>query len=121
MIKSIKHICIPVKDQDRSLEFYTKKLGFEVLCDVPFGAHQRWIELKIPGADTQLALFTPEGHESRIGTASPVVFTCDDVKKSYEELKRRGVEFTQPPTEESWGTFTLFKDIDGNVFCLSSS
>ncbi len=119
MIKAIKHVSIPVKNQDKSLEFYTKKLGFEVVCDVPMG-EQRWIELKIPESDTQLVLFTPEGHDNRIGTFSNVVFSCNDVKKTYDELKKRGVEFTHPPKEESWGTFVLFKDVDGNTFCLSS-
>ncbi|MBI2743265.1 MAG: VOC family protein [Chlamydiales bacterium] len=121
MIKAVKHASIAVKDQDKALEFYTKKLGFEVVCDVPFGESQRWIELKIPGAQTQIVLFTPDGHENRIGTFSNIVFSCDDVKKTYEELSRKGVTFIMPPKEESWGTFALFKDPDDNSFCLSSS
>ncbi len=121
MIQSVKHVSVPLKDQNKSLEFYTKKLGFEVICDVAFGETQRWIELKIPNADTQIVLFTPDGHEDRIGTFSNVMFSCSDVKKTYEDLLSRGVEFVHPPKEESWGIFTLMKDIDGNIFCLSSS
>ena len=121
MITGIKHVTIPVKDQDKALKFYTEKLGFKVLVDVAFGPGQRWIELQIPGSETQVVLFTPEGHADRIGTSSNVIFTSQDIEKTYHELKAKQVEFVTPPTKESWGIYALFKDIDGNVFCLSSS
>lgn len=68
MIKRIKFIGIPVLDQDRALSFYTEKLGFRILTDQQFSENQRWIELSIPGAETGVVLFTPDGHESRVGT-----------------------------------------------------
>src|SRR5262245_33718344 len=52
MIKGIKFVGIPVRDQDKALEFYTKKLGFTVHTDQPFNDDQRWIELKAPGGET---------------------------------------------------------------------
>ena len=58
MIPAIKFASIPVRDQDRALEFYTKKLGFRVITDSPFNGTQRWIELGLPRADTKLVLFT---------------------------------------------------------------
>jgi catechol 2,3-dioxygenase-like lactoylglutathione lyase family enzyme len=121
MISQVKHVIIPVKDQDKALKFYTDKLGFKLLVDAPFGPGLRWIELQIPGADTQIVLFTPEGHEDRVGTSSSFVFSCADVKKTYDDLSKKGVEFLHPPKKEFWGSFTLFKDVDGNTFCLSSS
>lgn len=121
MIKQVKHVSIPVKNQDRAIEFYTKKLGFEIACDVPFADNQRWIEIKIPGSDTQLVLFTPQGHEDRIGTFSNIMFSCDEIEKTYENMKKRGVDFSHPPKKEPWGTYTIFKDCEGNSFCLSSS
>jgi predicted enzyme related to lactoylglutathione lyase len=119
MIKAVKFVSIPVRDQSKALEFYTKKLGFQILTDQPFGA-QRWIELMIPGADTGVVLFTSPGQEDRIGTFSNIAFWSDDVQKTYQELTGRGVEFQQPPKKESWGTSAIFKDLDGNVFALSS-
>src|SRR5581483_5455310 len=86
-----------VSDQDRALAFYTEKLGFAVATDQPFNAQQRWIELRIPGAPTGLVLFTPDGHEDRIGTFSSISFTTDDIQKTYRELSARGVEFSGPP------------------------
>lgn len=123
MIKAIKFVGISVKDQERALEFYTQKLGMMVATDQPLGASgaQRWIELKIPGADTRVVLFTSPGGEARIGGVSNIGFSSDNVERTYEELSARGVEFVQPPRKEPWGTFGVFKDVDGNQFVLSSA
>lgn len=120
MIRGIKLASIPVRDQDASLQFYTEKLGFRVLTDQPFGEKQRWIELGIPGAESRLALFTPEGHENRIGGFQPMTFWCDDVFATAKAMKANGVEFAQDPKKESWGTAGIFKDVDGNQFVLSA-
>jgi catechol 2,3-dioxygenase-like lactoylglutathione lyase family enzyme len=120
MIKGIKFASIPVTDQDKALQFYTEKLGFKVITDQPFDDKQRWIELQIPGAPTTVVLFTPDAHKDRIGTFTNISFVADNVKKTYEELTAKGVEFVQEPKEADWGTAAVFKDIDGNVFVLSS-
>jgi len=120
MIKAVKFVSIPVRDQDRALAFYTKKLGFQILTDQPFDGKQRWIELGIPSAETRVVLFTATGHEGMIGTFSNVTFVSDNVEKTYEELKARGVEFENPPKKEHWGTSAMFKDPDGTIFLISS-
>jgi catechol 2,3-dioxygenase-like lactoylglutathione lyase family enzyme len=119
MIRGIKFACVPTRDQDRALKFYTEKLGFRVMTDQPFGA-QRWIELGIPGAESQVVLFTPPGQEDRIGGFQPLTFWTDDVFATAEALKSKGVEFTAEPKKEHWGTSSIFKDADGNQFVLSS-
>ena len=120
MIKAVKFASIPVRDQDKALEFYTKKLGFRVITDSPFDGTQRWIELGIPRADTKLVLFTMQGHEHLIGKFQNVTFVTDDVEATAQELKARGVEFTREPEKEDWGTSACFKDQDGNIFVLST-
>ncbi|MBV8593778.1 MAG: VOC family protein, partial [Caulobacteraceae bacterium] len=60
MIKQLKFVGIPTRDQEKALAFWTEKMGFKVMTDQPMGA-QRWIELGINGADTRWVLFTPEG------------------------------------------------------------
>ncbi|HXN48131.1 MAG TPA: VOC family protein [Bryobacteraceae bacterium] len=120
MIKRIKFLGIPVKDQDRALRFYTEKLGFRILTDQQFSEKQRWIELSIPGAETGLALFTPEGHEDRIGTFMNTSWEVDNVESIYEELAARGVEFAGPPQKQPWGTSAVLKDSEGNRIVLSS-
>jgi len=95
MIKGIKFASIPVRDQDRALEFYTTKLGFRIVTDAPFDGKQRWIELGVPRADTRLVLFTAPGQEQMIGGFMNVTFMADDVEATAKELKARGVEFVQ--------------------------
>ena len=118
MIKRIKFVSIPVADQNRALDFYTDKLGFTIITDQPFDEKQRWIELRIPKADTRVVLFTAEGEEKRIGTFMNMSYECDDMDDTYEKLRGRGVEFEGPPQKQPWGTYAIFKDSEGNKFVL---
>jgi len=120
MTRGIKFISIPVRNQDAALKFYTEKLGFKVTTDQPMTETQRWIELMIPGADSGLALFTPEGHEKRIGEFQSVSFWCEDVFATAKVLKSKGVQFEVEPKKENWGTTAVFRDADENKFVLSS-
>jgi predicted enzyme related to lactoylglutathione lyase len=119
MITKLKFTSIPTRDQDLALKFWTEQMGFEVMTDQPLGA-QRWIELRIRGAETGVVLFTQDGHEDRIGTFFNGSFACDDVQATYRQLKQRGVEFTQEPQKQPWGEYAVFKDPDGNQFVLGS-
>jgi predicted enzyme related to lactoylglutathione lyase len=118
MINQIKFASIAVADQNRALDFYTRKLGFKVATDQELGEGMRWIELKIGSAETKLVLFSPPGKEP--GGFQNIVFQTDNVQKTYDELKARGVEFTQEPRTEPWGTSAMFKDSEGNVFVLGT-
>jgi predicted enzyme related to lactoylglutathione lyase len=118
MIKNIHVTGVSVSDQDRALDFYTTKLGFKKLTDEPMGEGARWIEVAPQGAETRLVLFTPPGQEDRIGTFSNVVLSCEDIEDTYKQLKDRGVEFTEEPSEQPWGMWAQFKDQDGNEFGL---
>jgi predicted enzyme related to lactoylglutathione lyase len=120
MIRGIKLVSIPVSNQDVSLKFYTEQVGFKVATDQAMGPGQRWIELLIPGSDVNLALFTPPGHENRIGGFQPVTFWCDDVFVTAKLLKTKGVTLTEEPAKAVWGTMAKFKDPDGNEFVFSS-
>lgn len=121
MIKHIKFATVPVRDQKRALDFYTEKLGFTIITDQPFDGKQRWIELRIPKAETRVVLFTPDGLADRVGSFTGISYHCDDVQATYDELKARGVPFDGPPEKQPWGTFATFKDSEGNGFVLSSS
>ncbi len=120
MIKGIKFASIPVADQDRALAFYTEKLGFRIITDQPFSDEQRWIELGIPGAETSVVLFTADEHKDRIGTFGNLSFWTADVRKTYEELKAKGVTFLGEPQTEDWGTAVIFQDSEGNRFVLGT-
>jgi predicted enzyme related to lactoylglutathione lyase len=117
MITHVKFISIATRNQDLALAFYTEKLGFKLVTDQPHDEKQRWIELRIGGADTKVVLFTMD--DSRIGSFA-ATFACDNVAKTYQELRDRGVSFKTPPTEQPWGSFAVFEDVDGNQLMLSS-
>ena len=119
MITHVKFVSVPTRDQDRALAFYTDKLGFKLVTDQPFNDTQRWIELRLGTSDTRFVLFTMDGGPQP-GFSFNGALACDNVDRTYEELKARGVEFESPPRKEPWGTFAIIKDPDGNTFVLSS-
>ena len=86
MIKQVKFVSIPVEDQDRALDFYTEKLGFTIITDQPFDEKQRWIELRVPKAETRVVLFTTDEDRGRVGTFMNMSYTCDDLQKTYGEF-----------------------------------
>lgn len=118
MLKRIKFTTIPVQDQGRALEFYTKKLGMKVFTDQTMGA-SRWIELQVPGAETLLVLFQQPDHQPDKMPAA--VFVADNVNATYEELKAKGVEFTQLPKKEPWGEHAILKDSEGNLILFGTA
>lgn len=122
MITHVKLVSIPVTDQNKALEFYTEKLGFSLIIDEPFNnvSDSRWIELKPPEGQTRVVLLKAEKNDPRVGRLSNIVFTTDDVQKTYFDLKTKGVQFQEPPNKQRWGMFTQFKDPDGNTFVLAS-
>ncbi len=120
MIKGVKFVTIPTRDQDRSVEFFTERLGFSVATDQPFTDDLRWIELRIPGHDTLVVPFWMDGYEQRIGQFAPFTFYTDDIDATYAEFQARGVETLGPPKKEGWGSSLMFKDPDGNQYLCSA-
>ena len=118
MLKRVKFAMVPVQDQERALEFYTKKLGLKVFTDQPMG-DSRWIELKVSGAETLVVLVKNSNHQSQATPAA--VFVADNVENTYQELKAKGVEFTQPPKKAPWGEHAILKDSEGNLILFGTS
>jgi len=124
-----------VHDQDEALAFYTGKLGMEVRSDVtlPEMGDFRWLTVGPPGQeDFSIVLMAIPGspvmsaetaEEVRglmaKGFAGTVFLTTDDCQASYEELKGRGVEFTEEPEERPYGIDAGFRDPSGNSFRLT--
>jgi catechol 2,3-dioxygenase-like lactoylglutathione lyase family enzyme len=124
-----------VHDQDEALAFYTDKLGMEVRSDVtvPELGNFRWLTVSPPGQeDIAITLMAIPGAPvmddatadqvrdlMAKGFAGTVFFTTDDCRASYEELKGRGVEFTEPPEERPYGIDAGFRDPSGNAFRLT--
>ena len=130
MLTKLTHVNVWVQDQDEALAFYTEKLGLELRDDVtvPEMGNFRWLTVGVPGQDgVALALLPVPGppvfdaetqHQLQDivakGAAGGLFFSTDDVQKSYEELKGRGVEFSQEPTKQPYGIDAGFRDPSGN-------
>ena len=135
MLKQLTHVQVWVHDQDEALEFYTEQLGMELREDVtvPEMGNFRWLSVGVPGQDdvsiTLMAIPGPPVFEEETrqkiqdllarGASGGLFFRTDDAQKAYEELKSRGVEFTQEPTEQPYGIDAGFRDPSGNHFRMA--
>jgi len=124
-----------VHDQDDALAFYTQRLGMEVRRDVtvPEMGNFRWLTVGPPGqrdvAIVLMAIPGPPVMDAATadsvrelmgkGFAGTIFLTTDDVNATYRELTERGVEFTEPPTEQPYGIDSAFRDPSGNAIRLT--
>jgi uncharacterized glyoxalase superfamily protein PhnB len=132
---SIANAQLWVHDQDEALAFYTDKLGFEVRADVTMAelGDFRWLTVG-PAGQTDVAIVlmaipgppvmdaeTAEQVRSLMakGFAGTVFLATDDCRASYEELKARGVEFSEQPEERPYGIDSAFRDPSGNHLRLT--
>jgi uncharacterized glyoxalase superfamily protein PhnB len=124
-----------VHDQEEALAFYTEKLGWEVKSDVTLAemGDFRWLAVGPAGQDgVSIVLMAIPGQPvmddaTRVqieelmgkGFAGGIFLTTEDVRADYEQLKARGVEFSEPPEERPYGIDCGFRDPSGNNFRLS--
>jgi predicted enzyme related to lactoylglutathione lyase len=136
MLNRLTHVQVWVHDQDEALKFYTEKLGLELREDVtvPELGNFRWLSVGVPGQEdvsiTLMAIPGPPVFEEETrrkivdllarGASGGLFFSTDDAQTAYEELKSRGVEFTQEPTEQPYGIDAGFRDPSGNHFRMMS-
>jgi catechol 2,3-dioxygenase-like lactoylglutathione lyase family enzyme len=134
MLKQLTYAQVWVDDQDAALAFYTEKLGMELREDVtvPEMGNFRWLSVGLPGQDVSITLMAVPGppvfdEETRKqildllakGASGGLFFATDDCQASYQELKKRGVEFAQEPTEQPYGIDAGFRDPAGNSFRMA--
>lgn len=127
----INVMSILVDNQDKALEFYTKKLGFVKKNEIPMGdarwltvvgpKHPDGVEISLepdwnPMVAKEVAAFKAALVENGIPFTS---FACEDVRAEYERLKGLGVEFTQPPMDAGPVTIAVFHDTCGNLLQIA--
>ena len=118
-ITQVGTVIVPVADQDRALEFYLDKLGFEKRMDVPFGESERWVEVAPPGAATTIAIVPPrEGDPTGIDTHA--AFTTEDIDANHADLRARGVDADEAVMRmgDPVPPMFFFRDLDGNQFLI---
>jgi len=132
MIQRMSHSAIFVPDQEVAYDFYVNKLGLEVRTDATMDNGFRWLTvgpkgqkdfeiiLMLVGSDKKADPQVAEMLRTVIakGGLGAGVFDTADCRKTYEELKEKGVEFLSPPTDQFYGVEAIFKDPFGNWFSL---
>lgn len=118
-IDKVTTVMVPVSDQDKAIEFYTGKLGFETRADTPFGKGDRWVEVAPAGATTTVALVTPMEGEP-VGVDTRIALRTTDVDADYAAMREAGVD-VDPEVMRMGGPVPpmfFFRDQDGNRLLL---
>ena len=123
MIRDVPLTGVFVNDQEAAIDFYTDKLGLELIQDEPYGEGSRWITVSPRGSRTRIVLKRAEKeHEKAMvgNSAGAPVLTLgtDDIHTAYERLKERGVRFLGEPYRYPWGIGALLLDQDGSPILL---
>lgn len=123
--QSISNIALVVEDYDDAIEFYTKKLNFQLIEDTDLGAGKRWVQISPPnavGTNLLLAKASNAQQQQSVGNqAGGRVFLflqTNDFWRDYEAMKNQGVEFIEEPRIEAYGTVVVFKDLYGTKWDL---
>ena len=114
-ITQMGRVIVPVADQDEAIAFYTSKLGFSVVADVPFGEGDRWVEVAPPGGGAAIALTPPQG-DYQPGRMTGIALESPDPRADHAELKENGVDVDEELMGGD-GTVPLlffFRDPDAN-------
>jgi predicted enzyme related to lactoylglutathione lyase len=122
----IKSFSLLVKDYDETINFYTKKLGFDLVTDQKYGENMRWVSLKAPNSEIQITLGKASNEDQiyvgkQMGENYPIfVLTVKDVQKTYEIYISKGVNFIDKPTKKPWGIGAVLEDLYGNKIYLQT-
>jgi catechol 2,3-dioxygenase-like lactoylglutathione lyase family enzyme len=133
-INQVGTVFVPVADQDRALEFYLDKLGFEKRADFAYGDGHRWVEVAPPGAANTISLVPPSEGKSAGGDEAYCAFATEDIQADHAALRASGVDVDAEIASTGKrrpGLVSLevtvadpvppqffFRDIDGNRFLI---
>jgi catechol 2,3-dioxygenase-like lactoylglutathione lyase family enzyme len=133
-IRQVATVFVPVADQDRALDFYLDKLGFEKRADFPYGDGSRWIEVAPPGSANTISLVPPSEGKSSGGDETHCAFATEDIEADHRALRARGVDVDPAIARKGKrrsGIVSIaatigdpvpsqffFRDLDGNRFLI---
>ena len=131
MIERLSIVPVIVKDLDDAVEFYTEKLGFEIVTDGTMGPIHFLTVAPKTGRDTEILLQVPDsrilGEEKakelmdQIGKSTTLIFKVDNCMKTVEELRKKGVKILREPEKLPYGTQAIIGDLYGNSFVLQQA
>ena len=125
MKQRIAHIALVVNDYDEAINFYTKKLNFDLIEDSPQSDTKRWV-LVAPKGSPECCLLLAKGvgdeQRSRIGNQTGgrvfLFLQTDDFWRDYQTMQSQGITFVREPKTEDYGTVAVFADLYGNLWDL---
>ncbi len=128
VIERLTHVTVLIRDYDEALDFYTKKLGFDVVEDAKTPQGDRWLTVAPGGGkDVQIVLQKPSAAVfgelagemlKRIGQGTTLGFKVDDCRKACDELAKKGVKIVSPPQDLGFAIEATLQDLYGNAFIL---
>jgi catechol 2,3-dioxygenase-like lactoylglutathione lyase family enzyme len=124
MRQQLAQVTFLVREYDEAIAFFTRVLGFSLVCDTPLGGDKRWVVVTPPGGGTGLLLAraaTPEQAAGigRQGAGRVFLFLhTDDFARDHAAFQARGLKFTEAPRHEPYGTVAVFADLYGNLWDL---
>ena len=125
MKQHLAHIALVVEDYDDAIEFYTKKLHFDLVEDTKLDDFKRWVLVRPPNANESCLLLAKAANDqqkSSIGNQTGgrgfLFLYTDDFYRDFENMKQSGINFMRPPKVESYGTVAVFEDLYGNLWDL---
>ena len=119
-VNKIGTVVIPVSDQERAIEFYVEKLGFEKRTDVPFGNGYRWVEVALGDEVTTIALAPPPPGKSSGNHETGIGLQTNDIDAYHAELKANGVDVDPEVSRMGDPVPPLFwlRDPEGNTLMV---
>jgi len=126
MKQSLIHVALVVRDYDEAIEFYTRKLSFELLEDIYIPEQdKRWVLVAPPnsnGAAIVLAKASASEQKAYVGNQTGkrvfMFLGTDDFWRDYKQMRANGVRFIRDPAEQPYGTVAVFEDLYGNLWDL---
>ena len=125
MYQRIAHIALVVDDYDEAIEFYTKKLDFQLLEDTKLSEEKRWVMVAPTGAKECSLLLAKAANDKQSasvgnqtgGRVFLFLFT-DDFRRDFDKLTSRDIKFVREPQELEYGMVAVFEDLYGNLWDL---
>ena len=115
-LTQVGRVCVTVADTDRAIDFYVGTLGFEKVVDVPMGDAGRWVEVRVAGTPTTIALAPPPPGQSAGGSQTGICLDTSDVDADHAALKAAGVDVDEEVARYGGPVPPMFwlRDPDGN-------
>ena len=115
-LTQVGRVCVTVADTDRAIDFYVDSLGFEKVVDVPMGPGMRWVEVRLRGTPTTIAIAPPPEGQEAGGSQTGIILDTTDVDADHAALKEAGIDVDDEVTRYGDPVPPMFwvRDPDGN-------